>query len=287
MASENPIHHDQTTQDSDHKANNDATQPKPVISPTIGAAETETEPPKKKCCNPCEEKKHWLDYLEVGLAGFGLIILTIYTIFTGYMMCANIKAADAAKSAADTAAKQERSWEVSQRPWIEISNPTIVQQPTIPPITPIVSTQPVLQDAPYNFEVTIKAYGSTPALRSYAKMNPRFVNVPGTTYPFLKGIPVPTLDSCSKTAEWEEGSSVYFPAGSYTLLSNGQVADSKDMRKLIAAQNALFWVGCVRYEDAFKRRYQSNFCFYWSATESPRGWYRCLGGNDLIEFPDN
>src|ERR1035438_1237169 len=43
-------------------------------------------------------------------------VLAIYTVFTGFMYCANKKAADAAKSAADTAAKQ---FETSERPWVD------------------------------------------------------------------------------------------------------------------------------------------------------------------------
>jgi hypothetical protein len=47
----------------------------------------------------------------------GVAILTIYTAFTGFMFFANKRAADAAKSAADTATKQ---LELSDRAWIKI-----------------------------------------------------------------------------------------------------------------------------------------------------------------------
>jgi hypothetical protein len=50
-------------------------------------------------------------------------------------------------------------------------------------------------------------------------------------------------------------------------------------------REALFWIGCVRYEDSLRRRYQTNFCFHWSFSETPLQWNRCLTGNDLIEYP--
>jgi hypothetical protein len=208
-----------------------------------------------------------------------------YTVFAALQWGANENAAGAAKSAADTAAKQEASWEISQRPWVEVANPSIVQQQTIQPVTPLVAGQPVLQNVTYNFQVTIKTYGNTPALRSYGRMNPRFVNFPSPILPFLKNVIPPPLESCSTTATWEDGTSAYFPTGSYPLLSNDQIASAEDIEQLMHARKALFWIGCVRYEDAFKRRYQTNFCFYWSVTEHPLGWRVCLSGNDLIEYP--
>ena len=214
-----------------------------------------------------EEHPFWKWLKRAGIvAGIG------YAIITWFMYCANKRAAYAAKSAAETSAKQEASWEISQRPWIEVSTPSIIQQQTTPPTRPVVPTQPLLQDDPYSFEVTLRAYGSTPALHSYGKMNPRLVDLPRVVYPFLKNVPPPALDSCAQTAAWEDGPSTYFPTGTYPLLSNSQLASLDDVKNMIFSRKALFWVGCVRYEDAFRRRYQTNFCFYWSGTETPRGW---------------
>jgi len=230
--------------------------------------------------------KDWWDEWKPLVEISGLILLAAYTGFTILMYFSNKKSADAAKSAADTAAQQGAFLEVSQRPWIEVTSPSISQQQTIPPVVPLAPYQPMLQNAGYEFAVTVKVYGATPALHSYSKMNPRFMSFPPVVYPFMANVGPPSLDSCSQTASWEDGTSTFFPGGSYPLLSNSQIASTEDLNKLIHAKEALFWVGCVRYEDAFKRRYQTNFCFYWSVMERPVGWARCLTGNNLIEYPN-
>jgi len=259
------------------------TEPKVPIVPA--PVKTNGEKPPDHCRVTCQIEKDWWDKAERFAAIAGIVLLAIYTGYTVKMYRANKKAADAAKRSADTAAKQEAFLEVSQRPWVEVTNPSISQQQTIPPTVPIAPYQPMLQGAPYEFVVTVKVYGTTPALRSYSKMNPRIVSTPGVLYyPFVAGIVPPPLDSCSQTAEWENGTSTYFPNGSYPL-GNSQITSLEDMKKLIHAKEALFWIGCVRYEDAFKRRYQTNFCFYWSTIDHPLGWRRCLTGNDLIEYP--
>jgi len=60
--------------------------------------------------------------MTIGLEGFGLSVLIVYTIFTGLMYCSNKKAADAAKSAADTA---RTALELDQRPWITVASITL------------------------------------------------------------------------------------------------------------------------------------------------------------------
>jgi hypothetical protein len=66
------------------------------------------------------------------MGGFGLVVLIIYTIFTGLMYCANKKAADAAKSAADTASQSlvfaKQQFTDDQRAWVGAEN-AIVQDP--------------------------------------------------------------------------------------------------------------------------------------------------------------
>jgi hypothetical protein len=125
MNSENPVNQEQPTPDAKDETNQDTTQAQPVISPTIGTTKPETPPPSEKCKQSCHEKKHWLDYLEAGMGGVGLFVLVVYTIFTGLMYCANKKAADAAKSAADTA---RDALVKSNRPWVGIDDQPVVVQ---------------------------------------------------------------------------------------------------------------------------------------------------------------
>ena len=103
MTSGNPTEQDHPAPNADDKADHNAAETNPEVSPTIGATEPETKPSSQSCNQSGDKQKHWLDYLGAGMAGIGLLVLIAYTIFTGLMYCANKKAAEAAKSAADTA----------------------------------------------------------------------------------------------------------------------------------------------------------------------------------------
>jgi hypothetical protein len=64
----------------------------------------------------CDKKRDGWDYAKAVGELIGLGFLIAYTVFTGLMYCVNKKAADAAKSAAETAASQ---LELSERPWVD------------------------------------------------------------------------------------------------------------------------------------------------------------------------
>jgi len=256
-------------------------------TPPVLRAELQVPHPIEVRTEP-KDKKTGREWFKLGVETLTLLAVIWYAYEAHRQFPELKKSAEGAGSSADTAAKQEAFLEVSQRPWIEVTNPSTTQQQTIPPVVPLAPYQPMLQDAGYAFSIMIKIYGNTPALRSYGRMNPRFVNLltlPSPILPFMKNVIPQPLESCSTTATWEDGTSTYFPSGSYQILSNEQITSTEDMNKLIHAKQALFWVGCVRYEDAFKRRYQTNFCFYWSIMDHPLGWSRCFTGNDLIEYP--
>lgn len=68
-----------------------------------------------------EPREHWWEHKwkpRVEIAG--LVVLAVYTVFTGVMSFANLKSADAAKSAAETAA-------ASTRPWMKITSIDLVE----------------------------------------------------------------------------------------------------------------------------------------------------------------
>lgn len=55
--------------------------------------------------------------IEIVIAVVGLVVVIVYTFYTGLMYCANKKAANAAESAARTAASQ---LELADRPWLSV-----------------------------------------------------------------------------------------------------------------------------------------------------------------------
>lgn len=95
------------------------TQNSEHANPPITA--TSTSPPQYQaphhhCEITCKQERDWWDTTK-DLAGIvGVLLLAIYTAYTIKMYCANNKAANAAASAADTAAKQ---LELAERPWVD------------------------------------------------------------------------------------------------------------------------------------------------------------------------
>jgi hypothetical protein len=71
--------------------------------------------PKNHCEATCKTEKDWWDRMKPFVEIAGGLFLLVYTIFTIFMWSANSKAANAAKEASETAARQ---LEISERPWI-------------------------------------------------------------------------------------------------------------------------------------------------------------------------
>ena len=71
---------------------------------------------KAHCEITCKTEKDFWDHVKTGAEIIGIVLLAVYTGYTIKMYCANKKAADAAKSAADTAASQ---LELDDRPWVD------------------------------------------------------------------------------------------------------------------------------------------------------------------------
>jgi hypothetical protein len=70
----------------------------------------------------CNIKRDWVDVGTIILEGFGLFVLVVYALATIAIWCANKKAADAAKEAANAAqtatAIASKQLDLSERPWI-------------------------------------------------------------------------------------------------------------------------------------------------------------------------
>jgi hypothetical protein len=104
----------------DHRAkhNADSSHPPQRQSPADGPLSVICiTPTKSKEESAEEEKKKRRETIKFRVELTGAFVLVIYTAFTILMWCANKKAAEAAKSAADTAAKQ---LEMTDRPWVAI-----------------------------------------------------------------------------------------------------------------------------------------------------------------------
>ncbi len=128
MTSENAENHvspQQPAPDADRKSDEQPGNPQTQVS--LAATQSQATPPNRHCEVTCNTKRDLIDKATLGLELFGLAVLIIYTIATIAIWCANKKAADAAKSAADTAhdtlVMSERSWVGQSGPvWLEFFN---------------------------------------------------------------------------------------------------------------------------------------------------------------------
>jgi len=118
MTSESePIRKSDPAPNTGGKPNTQTPQSKPDIPRTPGIP---SPPPSKTHYEiTCKTEKDLWDHIKTGAEILGIILLGVYTAYTIKMYCANKEAADAAKNAAETAARQ---LDMSERPWI---NPDI------------------------------------------------------------------------------------------------------------------------------------------------------------------
>jgi hypothetical protein len=98
-----PIGQDQSNPNASRKPDIQAAQGNPDIPRTPGVPSS--PPPKTHCEISCKHEKDRWDKFKDGAEIFGISLLLIYTIYTIKMYCANKQAADAATSAANTAAQ--------------------------------------------------------------------------------------------------------------------------------------------------------------------------------------
>lgn len=68
---------------------------------------------------PARSEKHWIDYATISFELIGLVVLCVYAVYTIKIYRATKQSADAATSAAKTAAN---SLVLAQRPWIKINH---------------------------------------------------------------------------------------------------------------------------------------------------------------------
>jgi hypothetical protein len=167
---DNPVGPEQSAVDANAKAADHYDKPDPPIPPAV-IVTNPPPPPQKHCEITVNTKRDRVDWWTLRLEGFGLFVLVVYTIFTGLMYFANRNAANAAKSAADTA---QKSLELVDRAWIKITDVTPLEgHPNLPTLLfmPFAGTgknwpggTPPKQQAYLGYRVIGQNVGHSPAL---------------------------------------------------------------------------------------------------------------------------
>jgi hypothetical protein len=147
VASEKPVDKKHLDPRTGSESKQESSNPIPQVSPS--PAESQAAPGSLHCDPIRNTNRDWIDKATLGLQGFGVAVLVIYTVFTGMMYFVNKNSADAAKSAAETA---KGTLLRGQRPWVGFENePNVVFTEGNPGIQSIIS-------------IALKNYGPSPAL---------------------------------------------------------------------------------------------------------------------------
>ncbi|HEV2233028.1 MAG TPA: hypothetical protein VGV68_06465 [Terriglobia bacterium] len=221
------------------------------------------------------KKRDAFDYVTSVVTIIGLIILIIYTIYAGrqaYWMRRSVE-----NSA------------LSERPWIEVATVIGFEHPNYAgnkPIYPILPDIPLFRNFPYNFVVTTKNYGRTPALRVYADFDVKWSDLPGTVEPYLKNIMIPVYERCQVGFPFSgTGNEAEFPNGTYEFRTPRAIFGGEEVDRFLQVKEAVFIYGCVRYKDVgnlnSREFYQTDFCRYLWLGDTPHSWKPCVAGNGV------
>ena len=250
----------------------------PQVSPTPLPAESDT-PPTPTCEKAaCEKKRDWLDYVKFSAEIIGLIVLIFYTTFAALQWCANEKAASAAKSAADTAAK---SMEIGNRPWVKIKHRVIS------PLKFDIGGRMGSPLALMKVEDTIENVGQSVALNvlSWEDVIPMDIGVPST------------ITARNHQAQWCDANRHPDPHGlsGYILFPHDPLVEQSEVGPQMATIEkftirtprkeesringmvAFVLVGCVCYRSSFESKdaptHQTRFMYYLGRPEPEGGFF--------------
>jgi len=252
VTSENPNNENSPAQRTEGPAKKQNNAPPATIRP---------EPKIPDYCSDAahKESKERRERLKARLEVIGLIVLIVYTIFTGLMYCANKKSANAAESAAKTAdatlKSNERQFRMEQRPYIWAYAVAGTNNEVLPPI-----------GGKIYIRVDFKNSGRTPAIHvvpthsitiaAPANEARRQARAFVAEYPPIPGaVLTPEITGSA-------------PTGYGPMLTDKILAEIKD------GTWEVYVVGAVRYTDVFQpviAPYETTYCVQFIPSGLPFG----------------
>lgn len=195
------------------------------------------------------------------MAGIGLIVLVAYTIFTALMYCANKKAADAAKSAADTASDtlkfSRQQSRFDERPYM--------------------SPMPRGANADGQGHLSVYDIGQGPAVgRVRLGVAVEIMNVGkspaiGVIAPRTEFKIGPWKKARQETIDYEpdyspgKSGQIVFAGNGITAQSEAKIITRAEWEKLTNGQWEFYVVGGIRYRDMFNpiiEPYETTYCYH-------------------------
>ena len=274
----------------DTKTDQHPSEAKQPVAPAV--AKPDPTPSHHQYEITCNKKRDWIDKLTIGLEGFGLFVLIVYTIFTGLMYFSNKKAADAAKSAADTAhdtlTESHKSFVIDQRPYLVVSE------------SPAFINLPLAANKPIQANVTIKNIGRTPAIQeatniklfSYhalpnskdsttnAERLKNYISSLEAAFTEIRQKNEAARETLVRFKDFSAGQDVA-PGNQFFTTSQEPILLSVPELPLVkTGERTLIYIGITSYTDAYEGSYRTEFCYSYFGAD-PKVWHICDSHNTI------
>jgi len=247
MNSENPADNQKSKPNTDAESDKQPNNPKPEIQGA--AAQSQANPSPHSYKITCDKKRDWVDKATLGMQGFGLFVLIVYTIATIVYACLTRNMWNETQ---EQTRIQRNTAINSERAWVGLDIPITLDAIEIAP-----------KAIRINGHYTVKNFGHGPALKVMQFGN--FVDLDATME-----IQKREADSyCDGAVKFTTGTVpvggelkqpppfgyTLFPDQSHTELI--QVTGQKLPEK---TATFLRFIGCVAYLDQFRETHWTRFC---------------------------
>lgn len=248
MSSKNPIPENNPEPNTKDKAAEQSSTTPNEVPKTAALSKSNPEKSQSHCQITCKQERDWLDHLKTVAEFLGLILLGVYTGYTIKMYRANKDAADAAKSAADTAARQ---LDLSTRPWVGIKGIIRFENFLIAPVSQSDFRMNV------NIVYALENSGNSPARRVAGEMVAKITSqnaLPNEWRSF-------TCDSVEQISignpNPDFGTLVVMPKDSIEMRLTTNTPIPSDVKQV-----TVIWViGCIAYQDTVGKMHHTKLLY--------------------------
>ena len=259
MDPENHISENDPEPDTHREPDTQASQSNPDIPRTPSTPAP--PPPKTHYEITCKTENNFWDHVKTGAELLGIVLLAVYTGYTIKMYCANKKAADAAKSAADTASDSlkfsREQFRTDERPYMSPAARGANTDGQGHFSVYNIGTGPATGEVRLGVSVEITNVGKSPAVEMMA-----------TRTEYKVG---PWRKARQETASFrpsyptDKGTEIVFAGTGVTAQSGGKIITTAEWEKLKNGDWEFYVVGGIRYRDMFIpaiEPYETTYCYH-------------------------
>ncbi len=245
---DSPIESNQSPQNGDTEPEDHPQETQPASPPP--AAKGDAQPCRYHSEITCNTKRDWIDKLTLGLEGFGLFVLIVYTVATIAIWCANKKVAEDTHHSVLNA---DRNFRIDERAWIGFALEGVEVQKEVP------SKKPMALLVPTSLVNT----GKTPAKKVVGNLAITVIK---------KGEKLPLGDYTPGHTYYAINGNTVFPGGAVNAampaIKQGPehaitiIPTDALMREIADGESFAVVYGSVTYCDIFGVPHSTQFCRY-------------------------